>query len=173
VPIRRLPVALFVLTSACQRPPDTYAPPDQRPPAPALDPPGMMLAMDDPEAVRQIVRDVYEPLDSPWRWTGQEPAFRVRLTSTANLKLSADFTLWDEAFRQTGPLDLEFSVNGRPLDEIHYLSPGPKLFEKSVPSDWLSTSQDTIVSIHVSKMYVSPEDSKQFGIILTRVGFVQ
>src|SRR5271168_3831626 len=104
VPIRRLAVALFVILSACQRPPDSYAPPDQRPPAPALDPPGMMLAMDDPQAVRQIVRDVYEPLDSPWRRAGQQPAFKVRLATNANLKLSAYFTLWDEAFRQTGPL---------------------------------------------------------------------
>src|SRR5271154_6188594 len=98
VPIRRLAVALFVILSACERSPDTYAPPDQRPPAPALDPPGMMLAMDDPEAVRHIVKDVYEPYDSPCRWTGQQPVFKVRLATTANLKLTADFTLWDEAF---------------------------------------------------------------------------
>jgi hypothetical protein len=76
VALRTLAVALFAILSACQRPPDTYAPPDQRPPAPALEPPGMMLAMNDPEAVRQIVRDVYEPVDSPWRWTGQQPAAR-------------------------------------------------------------------------------------------------
>lgn len=171
--VRTLLAAALLFAAGCDRAPESFAPPAQRQPVLDPDAGGMLIEMDSPRLSQHIVKDIYDTYDSPWRWTGQEPTLKISLPSAQNLKLSADFTLWEEAFRQTGPLDLQFIVNGHALDSVNYTTPGPKHFQEPVPSNWLSTASDTILSIRVSKMYVAPEDSKKFGIILTRIGFVQ
>lgn len=133
----------------------------------------MLIDLASPEAEPHIVKDVYEGTGSPWRWTGSEPTLKVLTFKTAHVKLSADFTLWDEAFRQTGPVELEFLVNGKSLDRIRYATPGPKHFEKPVRQDWLNTDVESTILVKIDKLYVSPHDGKKFGIILSSIGFVE
>ncbi len=159
---------------ACERLPESFPPPEQRQlpegSNPAVE--DMMIDMDSPGASDHIVKDVYAPGDAPWRWTGQEPTFKVLVFSTANVKLIADFALWDEGFRQTGPVELAFLVNGNVLETIRYTAPGQKHFEKAVPQDWLRTDVESTIAVKISKVYVSPKDGTKFGIILSRIGFL-
>lgn len=134
----------------------------------------MMVEMYSPDASWHILKDV-EP-GAPgdfWRWTGRQPTLRILADATENMKLSADFALWQTAFLQTGPVELSFFVNGRLLDKIRYTSPGTKHFEKPIPPDWLTTDVESTVSVSIDKLYTAPDDGKKFGFILTRIGFVQ
>ena len=134
----------------------------------------MMVEMNDPDASQHIVKDIYDPFGaSPWRWTAKQPTVKVLVYAVDNVKLSADFAIWDDGFKQTGPLLLSFLVNGHKLDEVKYPAPGNKHYEKAVPADWLSADTESTISVDVDKLYVSPLDGVKFGIILTRLGFIR
>ena len=133
----------------------------------------MMVAMSDPDASLHIVKDIEAGASGdPWRWTHQDPTVRILAATTQNLKLSADFALWDGAFKQTGPVELSFFVNDHLLDKVSYAAPGSKHFEKAVPPAWLRVDQESMLSVHIDKLYTAPQDGKKFGFILTRIGLV-
>lgn len=159
--------------AACDRLPESYPPPEQRPPveriAPALD--AMMVSMQGSDADLGIVKDIYPNADGiAWRWTKQQPTVRVLVLATQNVNYSVDFTVWDDAFKTTGPLEISFLVNGKLLDKVRYTTSGDKHFEKPVPSDWLVNNTDATVSLAVDKLYTAPADGAQFGVILKRIG---
>ena len=134
----------------------------------------MFVEMSSPDASWHFVKDIYPgaPGDQ-WRWTNQNPSLRILTVTTQNLKLSADFALWDQAFKQTGPVEITFLVNGRALDKIRYTSPGQKHFEKPVPPDWLTTDVESTVSMSIDKLYTAPADGLKFGFILSSIGFLR
>jgi hypothetical protein len=173
--VRPAPFALLALVmflAACDRLPESYPPPEQRHPVEGFNPgpDSMMVQMSDPDASLYIVKDIYNPGDPSWRWTSQNPTVKMLVVSTENLKFQADFAVWDDSFKVTGPLEIAFLVNGRPLDKVRYTTPGVKHFEEPVPADWLSADSDTTLAMYVDKLYVSPHDGMKFGVILVRLG---
>jgi hypothetical protein len=175
-----LPRILCILLAAalcsCERYPDSYPPPEQRHPTEGMNPEAgsMLVELSSPDADAHFVKDIYPGSSSDqWRWTNQNPSLRILAVTTQGLKLTADFALWDQAFKQTGPVEITFLVNGRPLDKIRYTSPGQKHFEKPVPPDWLATDVETTISMSIDKLYVAPADGLKFGVILSRIGLVR
>jgi hypothetical protein len=167
-------ILALLLLCACDRLPETYPPPAQRQPqAPIPDPSVIMVEMSDPDSAQHIVKDIYEPFGSTWRWTAKQPTVKVLVYATDNVRLSSDFTIWSEGLQQTGPIELSFFVNGHLLDKVRYATAGYQHFEKAVPADWLSADTESTISVDVDKLYVSPQDGKKFGFILTRLGFLR
>jgi hypothetical protein len=166
--------ALLCLVS-CDRLPDSYAPPEQRHPVEGYNPgpDAMMVDMSDPDASLHIVKDIYGAADPSWRWTSQNPTVKLLVLGTENLKFSADFAIWNDGFKTTGPVEIAYLVNGNVLDKVRYTTPGEKHFEKAVPPDWLSVDADTTIGMSVDKLYVAPRDGVKFGVILLRMGFKQ
>lgn len=168
-------ILAVALLCGCERYPDSYPPPEQRNPIERANPGpfSMMVEMSSPDADLHIVKDV-EPGSTGdlWRWTGQQPTVRVMAVTTDKLKLSCDFALWDEAFKQTGPVEISFTANDHLLEKVRYTSPGTKHFEKPVPVGWLTTDVESTVSARIDKVYTAPADGKKFGFILVRIGFV-
>lgn len=170
----RIATGLFlVVLAGCGRWPDAYAPPPQRGPVPPTDTSSMLLEMDQPDLAPHIVKDIHERYETPWRWTDREPTLNVLAVVIDNLKLSLEFAIYDQGFAQTGPLELEFVVNGHTLDKVRYDTPGLKHYEKSVPPEWLSAVVESTIAIKVEKLYVAPADGAKFGIILAKAGLVQ
>jgi len=159
---------------SCARYPESYPPPEQRRAPEGINPDSapMLVEMSNPGASWHIVKDIDpgEP-GAQWRWTKQNPTVKILAVTTQGMKLTVDFTLWDVAFRQTGPVELTFLVNGKPLDKIRYTTPGEKHFEKPIPPDWLATDVESMISISVDKLYIAPQDGAKFGFILSRIGF--
>jgi hypothetical protein len=176
-----VPAAPFALlccllcVTSCDRLPESYAPPQQRHPVEGYNPgsEAMMVDMSDPDASLHVVKDIYGAANPSWRWTSQNPTVKLLLFSTENLKFNADFAIWDDGFKTTGPLEIAYLVNGKLLDTVRYTTSGVKHFEKPVPSDWLSVDADTAVGMSINKLYVAPRDGVKFGVILTRLGFKQ
>jgi len=167
-------ILALLLLCACDRLPETYPPPAQRQPqAPIPDPSVIMVEMSDPDSAQHIVKDIYEPFGSTWCWTAKQPTVKVLVYATDNVRLSSDFTIWSEGLQQTGPIELSFFVNGHLLDKVRYATAGYQHFEKAVPADWLSADTESTISVDVDKLYVSPQDGKKFGFILTRLGFLR
>jgi hypothetical protein len=168
-------LCLLLCLAACDRLPESYAPPEQRHPVEGFNPgpEAMMVEMGDPDAGLHIVKDIYGPADPSWRWTSQNPTVQLLVLSTENLKYVADFAIWDDGFKVTGPVEVAFLVNGKPLEKIRYTAPGVKHFEKAVPPDWLSVDAETTLGMSVDKLYVAPRDGVKFGLILVRMGFKQ
>jgi len=133
----------------------------------------LMVDMGSPDVSTHIVSGIGGDLhDGSWRWTGRSASLRLLATQTSGLKYCADFSLWDTAMLQTGPVTLTFLVNGKILDRVRYTTPGAKHFEKPVPAGWLSAAADTVLSAEIDKVYVAPLDGAQFGFILSRMGFL-
>ena len=161
--------------AACDRPPDIYAPPEQRHPVEGYNPgpEAMMVEMSDPDASLRIVKDIYGPSDPSWRWTSQNPTVQLLVLSTDNLRFTTDFAIWDDSFKTTGPVEVSYLVNGRLLDKVRYTTPGVKHYEKPVPADWISVDSETTLGMSVDKLYIAPRDGGKFGLILVRIGFKQ
>ncbi len=132
----------------------------------------MLLEMSDAGASTHMVKDI-DPADPTvlWRWTRQNPTVKILAATTQDLKLTVDFSLWDVAFQQTGPVELTFAVNGHTLDKIRYTSPGEKHFEKPIPPEWLFSDVESTISVAIDKLYTAPQDGAKFGFILSRIGF--
>jgi hypothetical protein len=166
-------LCFLLCLAGCDRFPESYPPPQQRQPPQGfnLGPNGMMVSMEGVEADPFIVKDIYGSGPGiPWRWTRKEPALRVPLLSSEDLRFSTDFTLWAESFKVTGPMEISFLVNGKLLDKIRYTTPGNKHFEKPVPSAWLVTNSEATVGFSIDKVYTAPRGGGTFGVILTRLG---
>lgn len=129
--------------------------------------------MRDSDAPSHFVSDIYDDqAGDNWRWVGRHPALKFFITDTERLKFSADFTLWDMAMQQTGPVVLKFLVNGKVLGTEGYDKPGRYHFEKAVPANWLNTTTDTVLGAEIDKMYVDPLDGRKYGFILIQIGLI-
>lgn len=170
--IRSICLFSLLCLTGCDPLPQSYPPPEQRHPVqgPNLESGSTIVSMGSPDADLYILKDIYPANGIPWRWSAKEPTIHFLLLGTENLAFSADFALWNDAFKITGPVEVSFLVNGNVLDKIRYTSPGEKYFEKPVPPDWLSTNTETNVGLSIDKLYVAPADQKKFGVILVRMG---
>jgi len=173
--LTRTALAIFALAlCCCKQPEPSYAPPEQhKPPVVRAPNPVMMLDMGDADIDDHIVKDVHPKGDTPWRWTAQEPTLKLVPAATDHVKLSVDFSIWDDGFKTTGPIQATYLVNGHELDKVRYTTPGTKHFEKSVPDGWLPPNAVSTIGLALDKVYVSPKDGFKAGIILSRIGFVR
>ncbi len=131
----------------------------------------MFIDMADSDAPAHFIQDLPMPHNG-WVFTGPSPTLRLFALVDTHMKLRVEFSLWDVAFRQTGPVELTFRVNGYDLAKVRYDSPGPKIFEQPVPPERLRVGAESTVSITVDKPWVGA-DGKKFGFILQRAGFVR
>ena len=134
--------------------------------------PDLIVDFGQPEAGTHIVKDIDPFIHQSWVLTKQEPTLKILAISNQNMKLRVDFTLLDDALRETGPVKLTFRVNGHDLDTVRYETPGHKRFEKPVPSDWLIPETEATVAVRIDKLFPTPDGTK-YGFILSRIGFAR
>jgi len=164
----------FLLMVACQRPPDSYPPPEQRAPLSIPEPSvgSIMLNMNDPDAPAHFVKDIGASLEgATWRWTQKRPTLKILLVKTKGLKFSTDFTIWEGTMKQTGPVNISFFIDDKLLDSVRYDTPGYKHFEMPVEPEWVQTATETVLAAEIDKLYIDPTDKTQLGFILTKMGF--
>lgn len=163
-----------VLLSACQNLPEPYVPPEQRQPFDHFEPYRItrIVNMADGDANQHFVKDILGDTGQ-WRWTTKHPEVRVTLRTNQMLRYIIDFTIVGATFKDTGPLEFSFDVNGHELDRLRYTTEGGKHFEKAVPPEWIEPGKETILGAEVDKLWYSPADHQPLGFIITRIGLTQ
>ncbi|HEY3740169.1 MAG TPA: hypothetical protein VGL53_10005 [Bryobacteraceae bacterium] len=165
-----IPIALL---TGCITQPQTYAPPVQR--EPVLDgqapkPPKHILQMSDRETDAYIVQDIPRGSADPWRWTGKRPTVRMFVGDPNGLKLTADYSIAEATFKDTGPVKLTFYVNDKPLATVDEKEHGVKHFEKPIPREMLKASADNLFAIEIDKVWIAKQDGAHLGFILASIG---
>ena len=165
-----------VFLAGCSSAPDTYAPPVQRQPltVPARSGSlGLFVSMSDPFAGAYIVRDVSDTTESGgWRWAYRRPELRFFVPAAAShLNFTMDFSFPERMFRETGPVTLTISINGRLFDRPHYEKGGQQHYRREVPPGMLEADAENTVTIEPDKVWVSKTDGAALGFILAGAGF--
>jgi len=166
----------MLLLCSCRRLPEEYPPPEQHPPSQeskSFPVDLMFIDMADPNASMHFVKDFPLSPHDGWVFAGPAPTIKVLALATQNVKFRAELTLWDVAFKQTGPVELQFRVNKFDLAKVRYDSPGPKIFEQLVPAQYLDPGQEATLSISIDKPWIAPNGGPAFGFILQRIGLQQ
>ena len=163
-----------VFLSACDNLPPPYAPPVQRQPFDHFKPYRLtrIIDMSDADADLHVVRDIIGS-SGPWRWTGKHPEVRLLMRTNEKLSYVIDFTVVEETFKQTGPVTVSFYVNDHLVDRMKCDTPGSRHFEKPIPPEWVEPGKDTLAGAEVDKMWVSPADHQELGLIISRIGLTQ
>ena len=163
-------MSLALLTCACERYPDAYALPAQRP---NFDDPQRwqrVVHMTDVDAPDHFVTDIFDPLSANWRWAGKRPTIHLNAPAYAPLRFHVEFAIPPETFRSTGPVMLTFFVNERALGTMRYTGTGSYEFEKDVPPDWIAGS-DIRLGAEIDKVLLLK--GRTYGFLLIALGLAR
>jgi hypothetical protein len=134
---------------------------------------GDNMTIGKPGAAQYIVKGVLvgDPKADGY-WTLDEPELRFRLSSVQNHVFRERFYLSQDTLKQTGPLIVDFYVNGHHLDRARFAKDGDSIYQHDVPAEWLKTGNSlTTVRMVVRNPYIAPRDHARLGMILRSAGF--
>jgi hypothetical protein len=167
-------LAACLFLYGCASAPEWYPPPlessyrESAEQAPA----STVISMEDPLVDAYIVSGIL-PNDpgSRWRWAGQRVELRFTLTDISNLKFFMDFAIDGSTFEKTGPVNLQFFVDGKPFAKAHCSKPGEQHFETPVDAALLKVEEGMVVAVESDKVFTSPLDGVKLAFMLVRAGF--
>jgi hypothetical protein len=162
-----------VIWAGCSSLPESFPPPEQRTPTPAAQagPFGYFLNMSDPNAGAYLVQGFEGSGPGTWRWAYEHPVLRFLVPDVAGLKFTMDFSLPERTFRETGPVTLTFTLNGKLLDRARFEQAGQLHYSHDVPPALLRKNAVNLVAIDPYPVWVSKADGGRLGFILSRAGF--
>ncbi len=125
-----------------------------------------------PGALQYIVKGVQVGApDQSGYWTLDQPEFHFRLSSTKHHWFMERFFLPHDTLQKTGPLRVDFYVNGHLFDQAIFAKDGDVLYEHDVPESWLSTDGFTTVRMLVHNPYIAPPYGDKLGVLLSSASF--
>lgn len=148
--------------------------PEQRPAPAQEDPPDyrFFVRMNVPSANPRIVRDIgVSPAE--FRWTGERPAVKVTLPDSGEWVARIEFAIAEATLKDTGPVTVAVSLNGRPLGEGRYEQAGEQALQFPVPPDWFPAGGEATLQAHVHPVWVAPSDGAKLGVLLRAMGFLR
>jgi hypothetical protein len=128
----------------------------------------------DPVEAVQLTNGFYGVEMNAWRWTAKN--FSVVLKpppgSERNLpKLALQLYLPPTETKSLGPITLHADVDGYPLAERTFSSPGAFIYSAAVPPDLLRLPLVT-VNFHLDKAMTNlKSDTRELGAVVSGVGF--
>jgi hypothetical protein len=133
---------------------------------------GEAFTIGKPGARQYLVKNVQigSP-DETGYWTLDQPELRFRLSSPEHHWFMERFFLTGDTLKQTGPLRVDFYVNGHLLDQAVFSKDGDTLYQHDVPERWLSKDSLTTVRMHVHNPYIAPGDRAKLGVLLMDASF--
>ncbi|MBV9770128.1 MAG: glycosyltransferase family 39 protein [Bryobacterales bacterium] len=133
---------------------------------------GETMTIGRPGASQYVVKDVLvgDPKSDGY-WTLDNPEFNFLLSSSQDRFFWERFYLPLETLKQTGPLIVDFYVNGHYLDQARFAKDGEVVYQHEVPADWLRPRSLTNVRMHVHNPYIAPRDKARLGVLLRAAGF--
>lgn len=128
---------------------------------------GETMNIGRPGAAQYIVKGVIvaDPKADGY-WTLDQPEFRFRLSSVQHHVFRERFYLPADTLKQTGPLVVDFYINGHLLDQARFAKEGEVVYQHEVPVEWLKTGSLTTVQMRVHNPYIAPRDGARLGVLL-------
>ena len=125
-----------------------------------------------PGAAQYLVKgvEVGAP-DQNGYWTLDQPELRFRLSSTEHHWFMERFWLPRETLKVTGPLRVDFFVNGHLFDQAVFTRDGDNLYQHDVPAEWLRADGFTTVRMLVHNPYIAPPNGDKLGVLLFAASF--
>ena len=120
---------------------------------------------------RGMLRDFMPGPAGRWRWTFERPALLMRAPKRPNTRFTMDFVVHSGTFKETGPIRLSVSVNGRNIGEKLYTSAENQTFAAPVPESALRDDGIALFETRLDKYYKSPEDGQKMGLYFPREDF--
>jgi hypothetical protein len=140
--------------------------------APVSDAMGEAFTIGRPGAKQYLLKGVQVgPPDQSGYWTLDQPELRFRLSSTQHDWFMERFFLPRENLLQTGPLRVDFYVNGHWLDQAVFHKDGDVLYQHDVPAEWLKTGGFTTVRMDIHNPFIAASDGTKLGVLLHSASF--
>jgi len=170
---RRLILVPLLACTACNRLPDSYPPPAQRPSLASTTSDGLsyFVSMGDQDAQHYLVRDFAPAAGGASRWALDHPVLRFFVPAAPRLRFTMDFALPERTFRDTGPVTLTFRINGELLDRYRCQTAGQHHYDHPVPPSMLRANAVNFVAIDPDPVWVSKADGGRIGFVLASAGF--
>ncbi len=125
-----------------------------------------------PAARHYIVKDVLASGSAAdGYWTLDQPELQFRLSSIQHNVFREHFYIPAEALKQTGPLLIDFYVNGHLLDQARFARDGEIVYRRTVPVAWLKTGVPTILQMRVRNPYIVSRGGARLGFVLRSAVF--
>lgn len=105
-------------------------------------------------------------------WTLDQVELQFRLSSAQDHVFWAHFSVPPDTFQQTGPLIVDFYVNGHFLDQARFSHAGDVVYKRDVPIEWLKTASITKVQMRIHNPYIDPRSGTRLGVLLRSAVFV-
>ena len=102
--------------------------------------------MADPNADAYLVKDVADKGPGTWRWVYDHPVLRFFVPDVPRLKFAMDFAIPERTLRETGPVTLTFTVNGKLLDRLRCEKAGEQHYAHDVPPGMLRPNAINLVA---------------------------
>ena len=135
---------------------------------------GEVMSVGRPGASRYFVKGVLTgDAKAEAYWTLDEPELQFQLSTVQHHMFREHFYIPPTTFRKTGPLMVDFYVNGHLLDQAVFAKDGDVVYEHDVPVDWLKTDSLTTVRMRVRNPYVAPHDGARLGVLLRSAYFAR
>jgi hypothetical protein len=133
---------------------------------------GETMTVGKPGAAQYIVKGVLVgDAKADAYWTLDQPELQFRLSSVQDHVFRERFFLPLETLKETGPLMVDFFVNGHHLDEATFAKDGDLIYEHDVPEAWLKTNDLTTVQMKIRNPYIAPRDGARLGFLLRSANF--
>lgn len=134
---------------------------------------GDVMIIGTPAAAEHIVKGVLvtDPKADGY-WTLDQTELRFRLSSVEHRVFREHFYLPLDTFKRTGPLIVDFYVNGHLLDHTRFAKDGELVYQHEVPVAWLRTGSPTTAIMRIHNPYIARRDGARLGVVLRSAAFV-
>jgi hypothetical protein len=133
---------------------------------------GETMTIGKPGATQYVVKGVLlGDAKAQGYWTLDKAELQFRLSSVQHHVFRERYFLPRETLQKTGPLIVDFYVNGHHLDQARFAKDGIVIYEHEVPEAWLTTTELTNVQMVVHNPYTDPHNGTRLGVVLMSAAF--
>ena len=133
------------------------------------------VSMANPRDESQLLNGFYEIEGNSWRWTGKKFAISLQPPlggAVEGAQLELDCAVADAIAGQMLPLTLKASVGGFALTPQRLTAPGRQTVSFPVPKEALA-GPAKVVEFELDKTGQQGEESRELGLIVVSIGFVE
>ena len=133
---------------------------------------GETMTIGKPGAARYLVKGVLlGDAKAQGYWTLDKSELQFQLHSVQHHVFRERYFLPLETLKITGPLIVDYYVNGHHLDQAQFAKDGVEIYEHQVPEAWLTTGKLTTVQMLVHNPYIDPHNGTRLGVVLMSAAF--